>query len=161
MSEETEHLKSDQDVEEILRMAIRKSGVENDELRRRLEISAQELGISESDLKAAEEEYRRQITEGEESKLSAEQDLNDWKEWRQHKLHDFYSHLGIYAVVNIMLIFMNLLSSGRISWALWSIAGWGIGVAVHGVNTAFTKTEENVKDFKSWQRKKRKRKKTS
>lgn len=161
MSEETEHLKSDQDVEEILRMAIRKSGVENDELRRRLEISAQELGISESDLKAAEEEYRRQITEGEESKLSAAQDLSDWKEWRQHKLHDFYSHLGIYAVVNIMLVFMNLLSSGRISWALWSIAGWGIGVAVHGVNTAFTKTEENVKDFKSWQRKKRKRKKTS
>lgn len=161
MSEEIEHLKSDQDVEEILRMAIRKSGTDNDELRRRLEMSAQELGISEEDLRAAEEEYRRKLAESEESKVTSAQELSDWKEWRQHKLHDFYSHFGIYCVVNIMLIVMNFLGSGRISWALWSIAGWGIGVAVHGVNTAFHKTEENVKDFKSWQRKKRKRKKST
>jgi hypothetical protein len=40
----------------------------------------------------------------------------------------FVSHLGAYAVVCGFIVGLNILLSGALSWALYVVAGWGIGV---------------------------------
>ena len=45
----------------------------------------------------------------------------------------FYIHLGIYVVVNIMLVAINLLTSSQYLWFKWPLIGWGMGVLIHGL----------------------------
>ena len=42
----------------------------------------------------------------------------------------FYSHLAIFAAVNLGLFIVDLLTGGG-TWFYWSLLGWGIGLAVH------------------------------
>lgn len=58
-----ERLMRDEDVEEILRLAVRESVVDGADLRERLSASASELGISEEQLRLAEEKYFREREE--------------------------------------------------------------------------------------------------
>ncbi len=58
---------------------------------------------------------------------------------RVKKLKGFYSHLIIYVLVNILLIFLNLEDIRRQdtlwSWELWSTPFfWGIGLAAHAIS---------------------------
>ncbi len=54
----------------------------------------------------------------------------------QRKLH-FFSHLMIFVMVNCMLVAINLLTTPQRIWAFWPIFGWGIGVAMHGLQVFF------------------------
>ncbi len=42
---------------------------------------------------------------------------------------DLWTHLFIYVVVNTMLVIIWALSTGGYFWPMWSIMGWGIGLA--------------------------------
>ena len=46
----------------------------------------------------------------------------------------FYIHLSIYAVVNIVLIIINLLASPEYIWCKWPLMGWGIAVIIHALS---------------------------
>jgi hypothetical protein len=46
----------------------------------------------------------------------------------------FLVHLGVYVLVNLGLVAMNLLGSDR-PWHWWPLAGWGLGLAIHGLVT--------------------------
>jgi len=46
----------------------------------------------------------------------------------------FYVHLLVYVLVNAGLYLLNLVKGGG-SWHLWPLAGWGIGLAIHGIVT--------------------------
>jgi Na+/melibiose symporter-like transporter len=54
---------------------------------------------------------------------------------RVEKLKGFYIHLTVYILVNIMLFFINILNDASYLWFLYSLGGWGIGLAVHGLTT--------------------------
>jgi 2TM domain len=58
-----------------------------------------------------------------------------YRQARRHvrKLRGFYIHLGIYVIVNAALLALNMVA-GRPFWAIWLIAGWGIGLAAHGMS---------------------------
>jgi uncharacterized membrane protein len=43
----------------------------------------------------------------------------------------FYMHLGVYLVVSLLLVGINLGTSPGYLWFPWPIAGWGIGVLFH------------------------------
>ena len=45
----------------------------------------------------------------------------------------FYQHLALYLVVNAILLAVNLVFSPGTLWFYWSVAGWGLAVAAHGV----------------------------
>jgi len=47
---------------------------------------------------------------------------------------EFYVHLASYLVVNTMLIGLNLFTSPDYLWFVWSILGWGIGIASHAAD---------------------------
>lgn len=51
----------------------------------------------------------------------------------------FQTHFGIYCVVNLCLVGMNIVTAFPFIWsdfwAIWPILGWGIGLGCHYVST--------------------------
>lgn len=64
--------------------------------------------------------------------------LEEYKEaWRELAVRrarrSFIGHLAAYVIINAFMIFVNLWSSPHALWFPWVLAGWGIGLAFHGV----------------------------
>lgn len=57
---------------------------------------------------------------------------------RIKELKDFYSHLAAYVVVNTFLCALNLFISPEYLWFVWSLLGWGIGIAIHAFEVFWT-----------------------
>ncbi len=158
MAETPDHLKTDEDVEEILRLAIRRTGGDTDVLRHRLEMSAAELGIGVDELRSAEEEYRLQKQGIYAAEAAKQLEASEWKEWRRIRWHDFLQHLGIYFVVNAFLVFLDTRGGSSFGWSIWPIAGWGIAIAIQAVSLIAARNQEGMDDFRKWQKKRRKSK---
>ena len=62
---------------------------------------------------------------------------------RARELRVFYGHLITYVLVCALLVVIDLVTgtSGDtfigLDWAYWPIAGWGLGLALHGLRVAF------------------------
>jgi len=151
MADGFEPLKSDEDIEEILRLAVRDVGFDGGNLRDRLNASASELGISADVLAQAEKQWidRRQ------GELTKEQELEDRKMFKKLRVGDFVSHLGSYLAVNAFLMFIDL-RKGGIDWAFWPLLGWGIGLFIH-MFSLFGHGADQERDFQRWQKKRRKK----
>ena len=151
MADGFEPLKSDEDIEEILRLAVRDVGFDGGNLRDRLNASASELGISADALAQAEKQWidRRQ------GELSKEQELEDRKLFKKMRVGDFVSHLGSYLAVNAFLFWIDF-RDGGITWAYWVLFGWGIGI-VASLFTLFGHGADQERDFQRWQKKRRKK----
>jgi hypothetical protein len=48
-------------------------------------------------------------------------------------LRDFYTHLSVYVLVMLGLIFINLTTSPGYLWFIWPLMGWGIAVVAHAL----------------------------
>ena len=46
----------------------------------------------------------------------------------------FYQHLMSYAIINLFLIALNLLTSPSALWFVFPLMGWGVGLAFHYVD---------------------------
>jgi hypothetical protein len=46
----------------------------------------------------------------------------------------FYIHATVFVLVNLGLASINLTSADK-AWHLWPLAGWGLGLAIHGFVT--------------------------
>ena len=51
------------------------------------------------------------------------------------KKRDFRTHVLMYVLVNTMLVVIWAVTSGGYFWPVWSIAGWGIGLAAHALES--------------------------
>lgn len=147
MSDLLKQLQTDEEVDEILRLAIRKTGVTDQTLQERLRESAHELGISEEALQlAAQEYYGNQATEA------------DRAAFEQHRKQTFYEHLVPYIAVNAFLTGIWLVTSpGDTFWPIFPMLGWGIGLAIHFGMTFLVKGSDYEKEFEKWRRKRDKR----
>ena len=47
----------------------------------------------------------------------------------------FYWHLAVFMLVNIGLAGINLSTSPKYLWFLWPLAGWSVGLGLHGFGT--------------------------
>jgi hypothetical protein len=127
-------------VEEILRIAMQNQGGPDLALRQRLLASAAELGISEQAVLQAEQQWQEQ-----------KQREEELEEYRAHTLRSLNTHLGIFVVVNMMLVFMDLLSThGHITWSVWPILGWGIGLGCHLVAAMVQIKNPGGEEFQTW-----------
>ncbi|MCZ6594346.1 MAG: 2TM domain-containing protein [Bacteroidetes bacterium] len=68
---------------------------------------------------------------------------------RVDKLRDFYIHAAIYSIFVIFFIWLNIRSSD-FPWAIFPIAGWGLGLLVHASETF----EYNIFFGKKWEARK-------
>ena len=44
----------------------------------------------------------------------------------------FKIHFAAYALVNLLLLAINLLTTPNHLWFYWPLVGWGIGIVAHG-----------------------------
>ena len=60
---------------------------------------------------------------------------------------EFRTHLAVYIIVNAVLVVIWFLSSADYFWPIWSILGWGIGLAFHAWNTFFERpiSEDDIR----------------
>ncbi len=148
MPEGFEHLSSDEDVEEILRLAVRRTSPEGATLRDRLEMSADELGISRQALAEAEQQWA--------AKKRGELDLAtedaDRRLFRKMRFGDFVSHVGSYLAVNGFLVWLDMRGDGHLDWAYWVILPWGIGMVCH-LFALFGHGQDAEREFQRWRRK--------
>ncbi len=134
MAQEFEHLQTDQDVDEILRLAVQRSGGSTD-LRARMAASAEELGITPEELAAAEEEYRTRRQEEVQEKAA-----------RIKRRRAFIDHLATYFCVNLGLVAIWYFSGRDYFWPIWPLTGWGLfGVLPHFWN-AWVMNRDEEKD---------------
>jgi predicted membrane channel-forming protein YqfA (hemolysin III family) len=64
----------------------------------------------------------------------ADTELRQLAERRVAERFGFWSHLGIYLIVNAGLLALNLVTSPAHLWVIFPILGWGIGLIAHGVS---------------------------
>jgi hypothetical protein len=57
----------------------------------------------------------------------------------------FYIHLAVYVLVNLGLAAINLMSGGQ-RWHLWPLAGWGLGLTIHGIVTFASLRGEGLRE---------------
>jgi len=135
---------SQEDVQQILQLAIaRQADDPNQEFsyEQLLEI-ASELNIPLESLQIAERQWGEQRGE-----------MQKRQEFNSHRLARFKKQLGKYAIVNTLLLVLDLIGGGGLSWSLYVLIGWGIGVGLNGWNTLQTQGEDYEMAFQKWERK--------
>jgi uncharacterized membrane protein len=50
---------------------------------------------------------------------------------------DFRIHMGVYLIVNTMLVVIWAVTGAGFFWPIWPIAGWAIGLAFHAFTVYF------------------------
>ena len=134
------HLQDDLDVEQILRIAVVDSVRSDDRtLREHLMLAAGELGLTEDQVRKAEEKWKRE--------KMIRQDMGEYmaeqKRW-------FWPHLTAYLLVNIGLAMLNISDWDGFPWFLFPLVGWGIGIYAHAQEVFNPKSGEFRKEFQKW-----------
>ena len=57
----------------------------------------------------------------------------------------FYIHALVYVLVNLGLFAINMVNGGK-HWAIWPLAGWGLGLAIHGIVTFLNLSGEGMRE---------------
>ena len=68
----------------------------------------------------------------------SEQEIFDEAKARVKKKREFFSHLGAYVTVNVVLVVIWALSGGGYKWFLWPLGIWGVFVAWNFVDVFVT-----------------------
>lgn len=137
--EEQLRIESEEDVQEILNLAIRKDSQGVGDLRKRMTEIARELGISEEALELATAEHLRES--GIRKDLAA---------FQAHLRRGFFRHIVPYVLVNAMFMVMCLTSTPRESWFVFPLLGWGIGVSMHAYRAYIRPAEATDPEFLTW-----------
>ncbi|MEM1312292.1 MAG: 2TM domain-containing protein [Patescibacteria group bacterium] len=67
-----------------------------------------------------------------------------------NKIKDFYYHLGIYTLVNIFLLLIDVVPDGSWDWSYWVLFGWGIAIGLQAIELYTLGSSV----FKDWEDKK-------
>ena len=134
---------SQEDIQQILQLAIARQTDDTDKefsYQQLLEI-ASELDIPLESLQLAEREWLEQQVE-----------IQKRQEFNIYRLGRFKKRLGNYAIVNGILLVIDLIGGGGLSWSLYVLLLWGIGVGLDAWNSLQTKGEDYEVAFQKWYR---------
>jgi hypothetical protein len=139
----THELRSDEDIEEILKMALEEVPAgEDGDMRARLMACAAELDLTPDQVAAAEERWTRQ-----------EAERRDLEEFKQHQRKVLFGGFFAFAIVDALIVTINLLIDHRVGWALWLIAASLIVMASMAWVALSPNNALFQDDFKRWRKK--------
>ncbi|NJK60596.1 MAG: Pr2TM family membrane protein [Oscillatoriales cyanobacterium SM2_1_8] len=131
---------SDQEVQEILQRALARRAQGSDRLsRERVQEIAAELGVSEAEYCQAEQEWQRQRGENQLAQTFATQ-----------KRRRFRDGLVRFAIVNAFLMSLDFWGHHRLSWSVYPLLGWGLGMALDAWVTFNPQNPTYQKQFTAW-----------
>ncbi len=126
---------TDDEVEAIFDRAIKTQAKDGTRLTHdELVSAASEVGISKDAIDSA----ARDLKENNTAEPTDKALITSWK--RRARL-GFARHLITYLLVNAMLAFLNFMTTSHFIWFPIVVLGWGIGIALHGMNTFFVDEE--------------------
>lgn len=129
--------------QKILKIAIERREEQGELTRQQLLEIAQDLGVEEKDLLAAEEQWLTQQVDGEEKQI-----------FNTYRQAQFKQNLERYLIVNAFLIVLNLITSQTLSWCLVILIIWGLGLTLNAWQIFRKDGIEYEKAFQRWKLKK-------
>jgi len=130
-----------EDIQQILNLAIARQANSGEFSREQLQEIATELGISTQTLWSAEQDWL--VQQGEEQKR---------QEFNIYRRRQLQKGCGRYLIVNGFLVCLNLVSGVGLSWSLYILLFWGLGLGLGAWNTYQLQGEEYEQAFRRWDR---------
>lgn len=146
MAEGGQRFYTEEEAEQILSLATKRTLNPDRLTRDRLLAAAAELGLSPEDVQAAEHELSQKDT-----------DLADRKAYHYHLRQEFLQHVATYLFVNVFLTVVNLMTNPHKLWVVWVLLCWGLGMAFHAYSTFFARGTEYEREYQRWVRRRNKR----
>ena len=130
---------SQEDIQQILNLAIARHHTEEELTRQQLWEIASELDISNAIIQAAEKDWLEQ--------KAVDRQRHAFDLYRRHK---FNQKLTKYAIVNTFLVSFNLIAAGTLTWSLYVLLFWGLGVVLSGWRAYQSEGEAYERAFQRW-----------
>lgn len=130
-----------EDIQQILQIAIARQSDDTEFSYAQLVEIAEELEITPECLRVAEKEWLSG-----QSAIRHRQDFNLYRRSRLQK------RFGNYAIANSFFVLLNLVNAGELSWSLYILLFWSLGIGLDAWNTYQSKGEDYEKAFQKWYR---------
>ena len=130
---------SQEDIQQILHLAIANHHTEEELSRQQLWEIAGELDISNATIQAAEKDWLEQ--------KAIDRQRHAFNLYRRQQ---FKQKLTKYAIVNTFLVSLNFVAIGTLSWSLYILLFWGLGIALSGWKAYLSRGEEYERAFQRW-----------
>jgi hypothetical protein len=130
---------SQEDIQQILQIAFNRQPDKEEWTREQLWEIAAELNIEPGALVSAEQDWLN-------NKLAAEK-KQDFDRFRRDR---FKQKAARYLIVNIFLLSLNLIGTHTLSWSLYILLFWGLGLALSAWNTFALKGQAYEEAFQHW-----------
>ncbi len=130
-----------EDIQQILNLAITRQADRGELSREQLLEIAAELGISTQHLLEAEQEW-----------LVQQEERQKHYEFNLYRRSQLKQRVGKFLIINSFLVGLNVLTVGSLSWSLYILLFWGLGVGLSAWNTYQLQGEEYERAFQKWYR---------
>ena len=130
---------SQEDIQQILHLAIANHHTEEELSRQQLWEIAGELDINNATIQAAEKDWLEQ--------KAIDRQRHAFDLYRRQQ---FKQKLTKYAIVNTFLVSLNFVAIGTLSWSLYILLFWGLGIALSGWKAYLSRGEEYERAFQRW-----------
>ena len=128
-----------EDIQQIIQIALARKGEDDELTRQQLWEIASELDIDPKTIQAAEQDWLERKT------MDANRHAFDL--FRRDR---FKQKLIKYVIINSFLLSINFLMTGAITWSVYILLFWGLGVAFQGWNTFQSQGEKYEREFQKW-----------
>lgn len=139
-----------EDAQQILQIAIARQAEVGELTRSQLFEIAAELNIAPADIEAAEREW-----------LTRQGETVERNAFNLQRRHRFQQRFAKFAIVNSFLVVLNLLSGSGLSWSLYILLFWGVGMALDAWKTFRLGGEDYEEAFLRWRQRRQLKKSVS
>ena len=130
---------SQEDIQEILQLAIANHHTDDELSREQLWEIASELDISNAVIQSAERNWL------ERKAVNRQRQAFDL-----HRRQKFKQKVTKFAIINTFLVSLNFIAVGTVSWSLYILLFWGLGSALNGWKAYQSQGEAYEREFQRW-----------
>lgn len=130
---------SQEDIQEILHLAIARHATDEELSREQLWEIASELDISNAIIQSAERDWLEQKAVDRQRRI-----------FNIQRRQKFHQKLTKFAIVNTFLVSFNVIVAGTLTWSAYILLFWGLAIALNGWKAYQSQGEAYERDFQRW-----------